>query len=104
MANVRSLELSSEHRAGPPRSRLQREPGGDKARADLAHASVRVTRNAARPMHLNQARNAGGKTLVTLRSVFPTAAIRDRTVKESGAIEGGKQTLARLAQYLANKT
>ncbi len=46
----------------------------------------------------------GGKTLVTLRSVFPTAAIRDRTVKESGAIEGGKQTLARLAQYLANKT
>ena len=46
----------------------------------------------------------GGKTLVTLRSVFPTAALRDKTVEEHDAIEGGKQTLARLAQYLANKT
>ena len=46
----------------------------------------------------------GGKTLVTLHSIFPTAAIRDRTVKEFGAIEGGKQTLERLAKYLAKQS
>jgi uncharacterized protein YndB with AHSA1/START domain len=46
----------------------------------------------------------GGKTLVTLRSIFPTAAARDRTVKEFGAIEGGKQTLERLARYLAARS
>ncbi|MGH6771211.1 MAG: SRPBCC family protein [Xanthobacteraceae bacterium] len=43
----------------------------------------------------------GGRTKVTLRSVFPTAEERDRVVKEYGAIEGGRQTLARLADYLA---
>jgi len=42
-----------------------------------------------------------GKTRVTLRAVFPTAAERDRT--EHGAIEGGKQTLARLDQYVAER-
>ena len=43
-----------------------------------------------------------GKTRVTLSSIFPTAAQRDKTVKEYGAIEGGNQTLDRLAQYLAS--
>jgi uncharacterized protein YndB with AHSA1/START domain len=43
----------------------------------------------------------GGKTRLTMRSVFPSAAARDRVVKEYGAIEGGKQTLAKLADYLA---
>jgi uncharacterized protein YndB with AHSA1/START domain len=42
----------------------------------------------------------GGKTKVTLRMVFLSAEERDRVVKEYGAIEGGKQTLARLADYL----
>jgi uncharacterized protein YndB with AHSA1/START domain len=46
----------------------------------------------------------GDRTLVTLRSIFPSAAIRDRTVKEVGAVEGAKQTLARLADYLARKS
>jgi uncharacterized protein YndB with AHSA1/START domain len=41
-----------------------------------------------------------GKTRVTLTMIFATAAERDRTVKEVGAIEGGNQTLARLAVYL----
>ena len=45
--------------------------------------------------------DVGGKTRVTMRSIFPTAAVRDRTVKEHGAIEGGRQTLERLAQYLS---
>lgn len=40
-----------------------------------------------------------GRTLVTMRSTFPTTAARDRVVKEFGAIEGGKQTLAKLAAY-----
>ena len=42
----------------------------------------------------------GTQTKVTLHSIFPTAADRDLVVKTYGAIEGGKQTLARLADYL----
>jgi uncharacterized protein YndB with AHSA1/START domain len=40
------------------------------------------------------------KTRVTIRMVFPSAANRDFVVKEFGAIEGGKQTLERLGEYL----
>ncbi|HUZ07630.1 MAG TPA: SRPBCC domain-containing protein [Candidatus Paceibacterota bacterium] len=43
---------------------------------------------------------AADKTRVTIRMVFPSAAERDFVVKEFGAIEGGKQTLERLAEYL----
>ncbi len=43
----------------------------------------------------------GGKTTVTLHMVLETADERDRVVKKYGAIEGGKQTLGRLAGYLA---
>jgi uncharacterized protein YndB with AHSA1/START domain len=43
---------------------------------------------------------SGGKTTVTMRAIFPTAAERDRVVKDHGAIEGGKQTLARLDAYV----
>jgi hypothetical protein len=43
----------------------------------------------------------GNKTKVTIRMVFPSAAERDHVVKEFGAIEGGKQTLERLGDYLA---
>jgi uncharacterized protein YndB with AHSA1/START domain len=43
----------------------------------------------------------GGKTLVVQRAVFETAAERDRVVREYHAIEGGKQTMDRLKQYLA---
>ena len=42
-----------------------------------------------------------GRTTLTMRSLFPTAAARDHVVREFGAIEGGRQTLARLAEYLA---
>jgi uncharacterized protein YndB with AHSA1/START domain len=42
----------------------------------------------------------GRQTRVTLHQLFPTAADRDRIIKTYGAIEGGKQTLARLADYL----
>jgi uncharacterized protein YndB with AHSA1/START domain len=43
---------------------------------------------------------AADKTRVTIRMVFPKAAQRDFVVKEFGAIEGGKQTLERLGEYL----
>jgi|HubBroStandDraft_6_1064221.scaffolds.fasta_scaffold05776_2 uncharacterized protein YndB with AHSA1/START domain len=43
---------------------------------------------------------APGKTKVTIHMVFPTAADRETVVKEYGAIEGGKQTLERLAEYV----
>lgn len=41
-----------------------------------------------------------GKTLLTMRSLFPSAAVRDYVVREHNAVEGGKQTLARLAVHL----
>jgi uncharacterized protein YndB with AHSA1/START domain len=43
----------------------------------------------------------GDRTEVEMRSLFPTAADRDKVVKEYSAIEGGKQTLDRLGEYLA---
>jgi hypothetical protein len=35
-----------------------------------------------------------------MRMVFPTPEARDTVVKEYGAIEGGRQTLERLAEQL----
>jgi uncharacterized protein YndB with AHSA1/START domain len=42
----------------------------------------------------------GDQTRVTISMVFPSTAARDFVVKEHGAIEGGKQTLERLSEYL----
>jgi uncharacterized protein YndB with AHSA1/START domain len=41
-----------------------------------------------------------GKTRLTGRMVFPTAAMRDFVAREFGAVEGGKQTLERLSEHL----
>jgi uncharacterized protein YndB with AHSA1/START domain len=41
----------------------------------------------------------GGKTKVTMRSLFPSVAELER-VKGFGAVQGGEQTLARLSGYL----
>ena len=43
----------------------------------------------------------GAATEVTMRAVFKTKAMRDEVVERFGAIEGGKQTLGRLAGYIA---
>ena len=43
----------------------------------------------------------GNRTRLTLHAVFPSAAERDRVVKEYGADKGAMQTLARLADHLA---
>jgi uncharacterized protein YndB with AHSA1/START domain len=42
-----------------------------------------------------------GKTEVTVRMVFPSAAELKRVVERYGAVEGLKQTLGRLAAYVA---
>jgi uncharacterized protein YndB with AHSA1/START domain len=42
----------------------------------------------------------GGKTRLTMRSLFPTQAARVEQ-KKFGAVEGGNQTLGRLEKYLA---
>ncbi len=42
----------------------------------------------------------GGRTLLTMRSMFPTREQRDLVVKEFHAIEGGQQTIGRLEVFL----
>ena len=42
----------------------------------------------------------GDGTLLTMRQVYPTIEARDRAVKEYGAVEGGTQTLGRLAALI----
>lgn len=41
-----------------------------------------------------------GKTLITMKSIFRSATERAHVVKEYGAIEGGNQTLGRMADYV----
>lgn len=43
-----------------------------------------------------------GGTLVTIHGLFPSDTDRDYVVAQFGALEGGKQTLGRLDDYLAN--
>jgi uncharacterized protein YndB with AHSA1/START domain len=44
----------------------------------------------------------GTATEVIMRALFPTAAARDLVVAKHGAIEGGKQTLERLAEFVGS--
>ena len=44
-----------------------------------------------------------GKTVVTLRALFPSVESRRHHVEEVGAVEGGQQTLGRLAEFLAGE-
>jgi uncharacterized protein YndB with AHSA1/START domain len=46
----------------------------------------------------------GDQTKVTIRMVFDSTQARDMVIKEFGAIEGGKQTLQRLGEYLRDLT
>ncbi len=67
-------------------SRIEHDHGGD---SDRVIFQARITLE-----------DLGVTTRVTLHSTFINAADRDLVVKEYGAIEGGKQTLGRLAEYL----
>lgn len=42
----------------------------------------------------------GDQTLLTMNSVFPSTAELERVIREYGALEGGLQTVNRLAEYL----
>ncbi|TJY62965.1 ATPase [Sinimarinibacterium sp. CAU 1509] len=44
--------------------------------------------------------DTGHGTLITLRHLFPSKAERDEVVEKYGAIEGGKQHLAKLEAYV----
>lgn len=41
-----------------------------------------------------------GKTRITMRGIFPTAEDREYVAVNYGAVEGGQQTIARLAAYV----
>ena len=43
----------------------------------------------------------GTTTRIVMRTVFPTAQLRDQAVEQYHAIEGGEQTLGHLADYVA---
>jgi uncharacterized protein YndB with AHSA1/START domain len=43
---------------------------------------------------------SAGKTKLTMRSTFPSSKARDFVLREYNALEGGKQTLTRLGEYL----
>ncbi len=43
------------------------------------------------------------KTRLTMRSVFPSKQAKDRVEQEHGAVEGGIETVGRLAEYLAEQ-
>lgn len=42
----------------------------------------------------------GEKTRLDMRMIFPSKAARDFVIREYNAVEGGKQTMGRLAEYL----
>ncbi len=44
----------------------------------------------------------GESTRIVMRTVFPTAELRDQAVEEFHAVEGGRQTLARLAVFVSS--
>ena len=60
---------------------------GDDKEPDMFHVTVTFE-------------DEGGKTSLTLRSVFKTAAAREFVARERGAVEGAKQTVARLDAYV----
>jgi uncharacterized protein YndB with AHSA1/START domain len=46
----------------------------------------------------------GERSEIVLHSLFPTKERRDEVVDRYGAIEGGRQTLGRLAEFVARRT
>lgn len=73
-------------------SRLRYKHGGD-VDCEPVNFEVVVTFDAAGP--------AGKQTLLTMRLSFPSKNAKDFVVREYNAVEGGKQTIGRLAEYVA---
>jgi uncharacterized protein YndB with AHSA1/START domain len=72
----------------PPARIVSRHGGGDDV--EPASHEMRITLEA-----------EGDKTRLTWRLVFDSIAERDRIAREYGAVEGGQQTVGRLADYVA---
>jgi uncharacterized protein YndB with AHSA1/START domain len=72
----------------PPKRLVYRHGGGD----DVEPVQFRTTVTF---------EDLGGKTRLTMRGVFPSAAERDRVIREYGADKGMMETLARLNDYVA---
>ena len=60
---------------------------GDETEPDMFHTTVTFD-------------DQGGKTALTMRAVFKTAAAREFVARERGAIEGAQQTVSRLERYV----
>jgi hypothetical protein len=97
---------------GGTQSEGESEEGAEMIRASLAMPQVfdvarRMMRKAwADPKPLEMTATIGDedcKARLTMRMVFVAAETRDRDVKEYGSIEGGKQTLERLAEHLSDR-
>jgi uncharacterized protein YndB with AHSA1/START domain len=71
-----------------PERLVYRHGGGDEVEPVQFHVTVTFE-------------DEGGKTRLTMRALFPSAAERERVAKKYGAVEGAQQTLARLAEHLA---
>ena len=82
------------YREVSPPSRLVYKHGGEK---DFEHVNFEssITLQATGP--------GDAHTQVILHSVFPSAQAKELVVREYGAIEGGQQTLACLAEHLAGQ-
>ena len=72
--------------------RLVYKHGGDQ---DIEPVNFQVT------VTFERAGPTGEQTRLTMRSVFASKNARDFVLREYGAGEGGKQTLARLGEYVA---
>jgi uncharacterized protein YndB with AHSA1/START domain len=74
-----------------PPKRLVYQHGGDGGALDHVQFHVTVTFE-----------EVGHKTQLTMRAVFASAEMRNEVVEKYGAAEGGRQTLERLAAFLAS--
>ncbi len=73
-------------------SRLVYQHGGEKD-LEPVHFTTTVT--------FETLPGARPRTKVTMRAVFPSARAREFVIREYNAVEGGKQTMARLAEHVA---
>jgi uncharacterized protein YndB with AHSA1/START domain len=71
-----------------PERLVYRHPGGE----DVEPVQIQVTVTF---------EDYDGKTKLTMKMLFASAAERERVAEKYGAVEGAKQTLERLAEHLA---
>lgn len=76
-----------------PQERLAHQHGGHKEGAPEISFEAIVTFE-----------DEGNGTRLTLRNIFPSMEARDQVIREYGAVEGGKQHLQKLAEYLERVT